>query len=641
MSAIAGILCFENEGLQIDEGMKLMEQLSAYPADDVQIWMQSNLFFGCHAQWVTPESIGEKLPYFDQERRLAITSDAIIDNRNELFESLQIPLHKRSMPDSQIILHAYEKWGEETPLHLIGDFAFMIWDEKQQKLFGARDFSGSRTLYYHHNRLQFSFCTIIQPLLSLTESSQMFNEQWMAQFIAIPGMVDCVQGDLTAYEGIKQVPPSSSICIIDGKVKVKTYQAVSLDKEIRFKTNEQYIEAFQDLFSTAVSSRLRTSNQVGARLSGGLDSGAVASFAAPLLKKQSKQLHTYSYIPVPDFEDWTSRRRVANETPYIQSTVLHVGNINAQYLDFAGKSPYTEIDEMLSILEMPYKFFENSYWIKGIYEAASQQNISVILSGGRGNYSISWGPAYDYYALLMKRLNWIRLAKEIQLYSRNKGISKKNLVSIVAKKALPSLFSEAIAHNSPEPSLIHPDFARRMEVDEVLRQQQMSDSLSVYEARSNQFMQVFHWNKNGMSMTKMSLRYKMWDRDPTNDLRVIRYCLSIPEEQYVQNGMDRALIRRATKNYLPDEVRLNYKKRGLQSADWVHRMLPIWPVVMDEVQRLIKEPYMQNILNIPVLKEAVARMEQPKPNDIWEIEMKMIIRSIIIFRFIEKTFERR
>ena len=59
-------------------------------------------------------------------------------------------------------------------------------------------------------------------------------------------------------------------------------------------------------------------------------------------------------------------------------------------------------------------------------------------------------------------------------------------------------------------------------------------------------------------------------------LRVIHFCLSLPEEQYVQNGYDRALIRRATKRYLPDKVRLNQQIRGVQGADWVHRMIPNW-----------------------------------------------------------------
>ena len=95
--------------------------MQKFPADDIQVWKNENVFFGCHAQWITPESIGEPLPFYDSERQCTITADAIIDNREELFESLQVDRDKRkTIPDSQLILLAYYKWGEESPKYLVG-----------------------------------------------------------------------------------------------------------------------------------------------------------------------------------------------------------------------------------------------------------------------------------------------------------------------------------------------------------------------------------------------------------------------------------------------------------------------------------------------------------------------------------------
>ena len=93
---------------------------------------------------------------------------------------------------------------------------------------------------------------------------------------------------------------------------------------------------------------------------------------------------------------------------YIKATVKHVGNIKDYYLDFEGRDPYSEIDDFLDTMEMPYKFFENSFWLKGMFEEAQKEDIGVLLNGGRGNLSISWGSALDYYALLLKRLQWIK-----------------------------------------------------------------------------------------------------------------------------------------------------------------------------------------------------------------------------------------
>ena len=71
-------------------------------------------------------------------------------------------------------------------------------------------------------------------------------------------------------------------------------------------------------------------------------------------------------------------------------------------------------------MEMPYKFFENSFWLKGIYEEAMQQGIGVLVKWGRGNFTISWGPALDYYAILLKKLKWIRFYQELDQYSKNR-----------------------------------------------------------------------------------------------------------------------------------------------------------------------------------------------------------------------------
>lgn len=114
MSAIAGIYLLNDEPINLEHGRRMMKELEKYPADDVQTWHSEKVFLGCHAQWITPESIGEKLPYYDHDRRLAITADAIIDNREELFEKLQVKKSQQNeMSDSELILLSYHKWGKK------------------------------------------------------------------------------------------------------------------------------------------------------------------------------------------------------------------------------------------------------------------------------------------------------------------------------------------------------------------------------------------------------------------------------------------------------------------------------------------------------------------------------------------------
>lgn len=647
LSAIVGIYQEEEKFSLLEQGTKLMECLKKFPANDTQIWNEKNVFLGCHNQWITPESIGETLPFYDSERRMAITSDAIIDNRMELFEELQIAKPFRNhMTDSQLILLAYLKWGEDSPKHLIGDFAYMIWDYDNQKLFGARDFSGSRTLYYYKDQLRFAFSTTIEPLFSLPNIKKDLNDEWLAEFIAIPTIVESVNVFSTVYKNINQVPPSHSISVVEGRVKLTKYMNVAPDIQLKFNSDEDYEEAFRDVFERAVTERIRTFGEVGSHLSGGLDSGTVVSFASKALGKNKKQLYTYSYVPEDDFVDWTPYYYTPDESPFIKETVNHVGNITDHYLDFKGKSPLAEVNEFLNIMEMPYKFFENTFWLKGIYEEAQERNIKIMLNGARGNHSISWGSwnlTMNYYSNLLKKLRWVRLYRELGEYCKNYKTGKSVMAPIVVKKTFSNLFSSTNKPTYEFPSIINPSFAQKTRVYERLIEFGMditggniaTNRLDTY--RRLHYEQPYYWNKNGTATTKLSLRYGLWDRDPTNDLRVIQFCLAIPEEQYVKGGIERAFIRRATRGLLPDKVRMNHRTRGIQGADVVHRMKGNWQMFIRELENLIADPVMNDVLNIEVLKNAISKIKgEPRPEFVTSNEFKILTRSLILNRFVNE-----
>ncbi|MHA7139541.1 asparagine synthase-related protein [Rossellomorea arthrocnemi] len=644
MSAIAGIFHQNKQLVQLQDIHKMMGAFEKFPANDIQVWSKDQIFLGCHAQWITPESVNEPNPYFDYQRGLTITADAIIDNREELFDKLHINKFLRNiMSDNQLIILCYEKWGEDCPKHLIGDFAFMIWDARNQKMFGARDFSGSRTLYFNHLDQRFSFSTTIEALLALPGINRVLNEQWLAEYIAITGLVDSANMHLSVIKGIEQLPPSHSITIKNGSIKLTQYCILRPEKKLKLKSNEEYVEAFQELFSESVRCRLRTHRNVGAQLSGGLDSGAIVGFAGKLLEKEKKTLHTFSYVPTKDFKDFTPKTIMPDESPLIKKTVDFVGGIHAHYLDFEGRSSFTEIDDLLDIIEMPYKYFENSFWLKGMFEKASEKNVGVLLNGGRGNLSISWGSALHHYAYLLKRLRWIRLIKELNKYSHNKGGSRFRLIKPISKLAFPVLNNTSKKNNGYFiPNMINKDFAARLSVFENLKKYGIEDfgwftSTNIYDNRKSHFEEIFHWNASNTLATKLSLRYGLWKRDPTNDLRIIRFCLSLPEEQYVQDGMDRALIRRATKHYLPDEVRLNQKVRGVQGADWLHRMNSSWNIFNEEIQKLSKNNRLLTLVDQEVIKDASKRIKKDlRPEDAGDPNYKVLMISLILNRYIQK-----
>lgn len=642
MSAIAGIHSIKSKEIPVEHCVNLMDELSHFPVDDVQTWHKDNVFLGCHAQWITPESVGEQNPLYQKEMKLVITADAIIDNRKDLYERLQISQYKRAnITDNELILEAYHQWGEECPKYLVGDFAFIIWDEGNNQIFGARDFSGTRTLYYFLNGDFFAFCTTLKPLLTLPYITRKLNEAWLAEYLAIPGMYETVNADISIYQGIEQLPPSHTLLVKHGELKLSRFAKLEVDKNIVYKTNEDYEEAFKEIFQTAVNSRIRTSRMVGAQLSGGLDSGSVVGYAARELGKQGKKLHTYSYIPPSDFKQWTPKHRIADESPYIQSTVQYVGNIEDNFLAFENRSPLTEIDTWLDTYEMPYKFFHNSYWIRGVYEKAAQDGVGALLNGARGNWSVSWGPYLDYQSLLLKNRKFLLFFKELNAYSKNIGVKKSRIFSKILSKAYPAMFSKNnLSYEIP--SLINQNFANKTGVFQKLILNDIEHreykTPNAYEARKKCFEQVAFWNSNGTVNTKLSLRYKLWNRDPTNDLRVIRFCLSIPESQFVQKGFDRALIRRATKGVLPDKVRLNQHVRGIQGSDSLFRMIPAWKDFISELETLAIDPIVKEYLDTELITKTISNLKNnPRPENVYDLDFALLMRSLITYRFLKKN----
>jgi asparagine synthase (glutamine-hydrolysing) len=638
MSVIAGVIQFDRPLHPSDGTAEFMDAVQHFPGDGFETWEDASALLGCRSQWITPESVNERLPFRDEQSGLVITADAIIDNRGQLFEQLEIGRDRRNeITDSELILLAYRKWGPETPRYLIGDFAFVIWDASRRLLYGARDQLASRTLYYHLSSNQFSFCSVIHPLFSLAGIDKRLCEERFAEFLAIPTLLDAVDVHTTYYADVLQLPPAHTFTLQEGKLTVARYGSLMPEERLTLSSDDEYVEAFQEIYQESIRSRLRTFKQVGVTLSGGLDSGSVSGFAARMLAKEGKSLQAFSYIPERDFIDWTPRSMFADESPYIQSIVDYVGNIKANFLDFPQRSPFTEIDEWIDSLEGPYKNFENAFWVKGIHEEAALQGVGVLLTGARGNYSISWGSAVGYYSLLLKKLQWIQLYREITMYGRQLGTGRKRIVRAIRQQTFP----ERVSPFQPGvPSIIEPDFARNSGVFEKLSQYDVGLRESTYQMlreREDYFNNQAVLSMQGTISAKSSYRLGIWERDATSDVRLIKFCLSIPVEQFVKDGFGRSLIRRATNNILPDKVRLNQRTRGVQGMDWVHRIIPRWQSIEEELRTLCRDEQTSHYLNLTQVKESMSKVGSAiKPEQADDPHLKLLMRSLIAYRFLKR-----
>lgn len=176
--------------------------------------------------------------------------------------------------DTEVILRAYRKWGQDCVSHFRGMFAFALWDEANQTLFCARDRFGIKPFYYTVAGGTFYFASEIKALLpflpDVRTDLQGFKEYVTFQF--------CLAGR-TLYEGVSELAPGHVLVVRNGTIETRRYWEVWYDLDFDH-TAKYFEERIHALLDESVQLHLRSDVPVGAYVSGGLDSGIVASLAA-------------------------------------------------------------------------------------------------------------------------------------------------------------------------------------------------------------------------------------------------------------------------------------------------------------------------------------------------------------------------
>src|SRR5690606_4902269 len=147
MGAIVGILRFDGVPVEAEQLASMLDAMPHRGSDNLSVWREGSVGVAQRMFWTTPESQTETLPLISDDGQLVLTADARIDNRDELFTALTITKPQGETADSELILAAYERWGESCVDHLLGDFAFALWDGRNKRIFCARDHFGAKPFY--------------------------------------------------------------------------------------------------------------------------------------------------------------------------------------------------------------------------------------------------------------------------------------------------------------------------------------------------------------------------------------------------------------------------------------------------------------------------------------------------------------
>ncbi len=556
MSSIAGVYLLDGSPVDPDRLKRMNDRLSHRGPDGSGLWCEGSVGLGHQMLWTTPESLHEKLPL--EADGLVITADARIDNREELLPELGL---REDVSDSEVILETYRKWGRNCVDRLLGDFAFVVWDKAKGELFCARDHMGVKPFYYYHEPGKiFAFATEIKALFAWGVPREI-NEVMIGDYLAI----NAEDKEMTFFQGILRLPPANSMNISPVNLSRVEYWALDPTRKIRLESDNEYAQAFLDIFKEAVRCRLRSAFPVGSFLSGGLDSSSIVCVAAKLL---SEDLRLKTFSAVFDI------KKECDERVYINS-VLDKYNLESHFIHGDEIGPLYDLDEVLWHNDQPF-FGPNLFLHWAIYKEAHNQNVRVMLDGIDGDNVVSHGGAY--LTELTRNIKLISLYKELNGLSRTRNASIRKLILKYSvnpfvpaplrqmMRRLRNQKKNQLAHDC----LINSIFAENIRLADRVRALKESKSLPK-TAREQQWQKLtFGIQQYILELVNAaSAAFLIESRNPFFDKRLMEFCLALPGDQKIRCGWTRWIMRNALSAFLPEKISKRGGKSDL-SSNFLH-----------------------------------------------------------------------
>jgi len=507
----------------------------------------------------TEESLRERQPLRDESAQLALVFDGRVDNRDELKDALAASgMPPRDGTDAELVLRAYQCWGEESCARIIGDFAYVIWDGARKRLFCARDPFGVKPLYYHLDAKRFVCASELHALLLEPEFSTEPNEGMVAEVLC--GRV--LDPEETLFQGVLQVVPGNYLEVDSERVRKQRYWSLNSTREIRYADDRQYASHFFDLFSEAVRCRLRhPGSGVASQLSGGLDSSSVVSMAA-WLKRQGKvdsaPFETFSLIS-PEPKD--------NERTYIDDVVAK-SQLRATLM---GPKPFSlanSVEQIRRFNDLPDS--PNDTAMSSLYEDIHDKQYRVMLTGNGGD-ELFYG-SHEYYADSVRGLRVGRIVRRYRDDRRLKAVNPGTLgageklirfgVAPVVPKGLRRA-ARTLRGAVSYPVWLEPDFCRRTNLTERLSGEYWRKR-SEPEKPNERALPL--GPSYGLGKTEqLGSRYGIEVRHPLYDRRIVEFANAIPDEQRRRGIWQRYVMRNAMSELLPASVHQRVDKAAF---DW-------------------------------------------------------------------------
>ncbi|MBI2567160.1 MAG: hypothetical protein HYV63_09045 [Candidatus Schekmanbacteria bacterium] len=527
-------------------------------------------------------------------------TDCWLDNRAELTRALCLP---PQCADEELIAHAYGRWGAECPRRLLGDFAVAVWDTASRELFLARDPIGARPLVYCVTAGRVAFASDVESLDAAGGMPRRLNEPVLAAYLQRPAELLPGLGAATFWDGVRKLPAGHALTVCGQDARLRRWQRWEDAPEIRFKRDDEYAETLRDGLETAVDRCISGAARIGAHVSGGVDSSAVAVLAARALTRQGRALTAgYTWLAPPDVAhpDGDDTHAAAALLAAELGVPLRSQRLSAAAIVRTDLVDFTRFPVHM----MRYE--------RTVLAQARADGVGVILTGWGGDELVTsrrWAAWFE----LLRQGRWGTAWRESRLHAprRRRGwlrdVASWLLRDVLGAVGLPGPLtsrSSALA------------FVALPYIDAAFNRAILSDPLLAplgYAAqpggfRSSQLAtlidtrlthRVESWAAAGAAL---GIRY----RYPLLDRELVELCLGMPPEQFIRHGMERSLFRRALAGRVPEAI-LSAPKRA--ESQRVRRLVRCADEAILELvrrARLVDPPRLFEWIDYPAMKRLLA-----------------------------------
>lgn len=513
---------------------------------------------------------GGQQPFTNETGELQLVCNGEIYNFPALRAELESLGHRfRSQSDVEVLVHAYEQWGEAFLTRVRGMFALALWDSRTRTLLAARDRAGEKPLYWTIAGGTLYFASEIKALLARPDVPRALDLEGLDQFLTY----EYVVAPRTILQGIQKLPAGSLLVYREGTPQVRRYWNAA-DVPVRVWRDEEAAEALRDALTRAIRSQLMADVPLGAFLSGGIDSSSIVALMSAEL---SQPVNTFSM----GFADGSY-----NELPYARAIAEQFGTHHRERTvtpDIASL-----FDRLVTHLDEP--FADVSLFPTYMVSALAREHVTVALSGDGGDELFGGYDAYQAEALAARvtRLGaplvplMAAVGAALPPSRKKKGLLNKYKRFVAGLASAPAdlghyrwmtyltpaakrrLYTPSLQTALAESDAYAPvrEVLRRARPDDALNRQLYTD-LCVYLA-----------DDILVKVDRMSMATSLETRAPFLDADLMELAFSMPGHLKLRGGERKWVLKAAMSGTLPSSV-LHRRKEGfsIPMKQWLRQEL--------------------------------------------------------------------